>query len=319
MSIVDGLRLGIGRRMPMILQTEAAECGMACLAMISSYLGRPKDLAELRRHYGFSLKGATLSDLIRVADRVGLICRPLRLELNELSLLKTPCILHWDLNHFVVLKSVSHSKITIHDPDVGVRKMSIDEASKHFTGVAVEVVPSSEFKKSEPAPRIKLRNMLGHFSGLGKTLLQLLGFALAIEIFALASPLFMQFVVDHALVNADWDLLGTLVLGFFILLLIRTAISTMRGWMVMVLSASMKVQARSNLFSHLVHLPTSYFESRHLGDVMSRFDSQQTGHLLKQSSGVQRETAISLKLCAASKQSNYSMLRMGGELASATC
>lgn len=276
MSIVDGLRLGIGRRMPMILQTEAAECGMACLAMISSYLGRPKDLAELRRHYGFSLKGATLSDLIRVADRVGLICRPLRLELNELSLLKTPCILHWDLNHFVVLKSVSHSKITIHDPDVGVRKMSIDEASKHFTGVAVEVVPSSEFKKSEPAPRIKLRNMLGHFSGLGKTLLQLLGFALAIEIFALASPLFMQFVVDHALVNADWDLLGTLVLGFFILLLIRTAISTMRGWMVMVLSASMKVQARSNLFSHLVHLPTSYFESRHLGDVMSRFDSQQT-------------------------------------------
>jgi len=191
-------------------------------------------------------------------------------------LLKTPCILHWDLNHFVVLKSVGSSRITIYDPDVGIRKLSVEEVSKHFTGVAVEVQPSAEFKKSEPAPRIKLRNMLGQFTGIGGTLLQLFGFALAIEIFALTTPLFMQFVVDHALVNADWDLLGTLVLGFFLLLLIRTAISTMRSWVVMVLSASMKVQARSNLFSHLVHLPSNYFETRHLGDVMSRFGSQQT-------------------------------------------
>jgi len=277
MNALDGLRLGVRQRLPMILQTEAAECGVACLAMISSYLGKPIGLAELRRLYGFSLKGATLKDLIRVADQVGLISRPLRLEMHELRLLKAPCVLHWDLNHFVVLKKInSKGGMVIHDPNVGIRRLTQEEAAKHFTGVAVELSSTGEFEKSEPQPRVKLRNILGQFTGIGTALLQLLGFALAIEVFALASPLFMQFVVDHALVNADWDLLGTLVLGFFLLLLIRVSISTMRGWVVMVLSASMEVQARTNLFSHLVRLPANFFQTRHLGDIMSRFGSQDT-------------------------------------------
>jgi len=276
MNAFDGLRLGIRQKLPLILQTEAAECGMACLAMITAYLGNPVGLAELRRHYGFSLKGATLKDLIRVANQVGLSSRPLRLEMKELRLLKTPCVLHWDLNHFVVLKKITSTGVVIHDPNVGVRRLSIQEAAKHFTGVAVELTATASFEKSEPQPRVKLRSMLGQFTGIGKALLQLLGFALAIEVFSLTSPLFMQFVVDHALVNADWHLLGTLVLGFFLLLLIRVSISTMRSWVLMMLSASMKVQARSNLFAHLVNLPANFFQTRHLGDVMSRFGSQDT-------------------------------------------
>lgn len=276
MSVVDGLRLGFGRKLPMHLQTEAAECGMACLSMITSYYGRQYNLSDLRQRYGFSLKGATLSDLTRVAEQVGLVCRPLRLEMNELRLLKTPCVLHWDLNHFVVLKQVSKSGVVIHDPDVGVRQLSLDETARHFTGVAVEFSTTGGFEKAEALPRVRLRAMLGNFTGIGRALTQLLGLALAIEIFAIVSPLFMQWVVDHALVSADWDLLGTLVLGFFLLMLIRTSISTMRSWMVMVLGASLKVQAKANLFAHLVNLPATFFESRHLGDVMSRFSSQGT-------------------------------------------
>jgi ATP-binding cassette subfamily B protein RaxB len=110
--------------------------------------------------------------------------------------------------------------------------------------------------------------------GLPRALFQLLILALAIEVFAVTSPLFMQFVVDHALVSADQSLLVTLMIGFALLLLINTAVTTMRGWMLMTLSASMKVQARANLFSHLSNLPTPYFEARHLGDILSRFNSQ---------------------------------------------
>ena len=260
----------------MHLQTEAAECGMACLSMITSYYGRQYNLSDLRQRYGFSLKGATLTDLTRVAEQVGLVCRPLRLEMNELRLLKTPCVLHWDLNHFVVLNKVNKSGVVIHDPDVGVRKLSLEETARHFTGVAVEFSTTGGFEKAAALPRVKLMAMLGNFTGIGKALIQLLGLAFAIEIFAIVSPLFMRWVVDHALVSADWDLLGTLVLGFFLLMLIRTSISTMRSWMVMVLSASLKVQAKANLFAHLVNLPTTFFESRHLGDVMSRFSSQGT-------------------------------------------
>lgn len=273
---IAGVNFGLGRRLPLVLQTEAAECGVACLTMLAGYFGYHTDLADLRRRFGLSLKGATLKDVIRVADQIGLATRPVRLELHELHLVKLPCIIHWDLNHFVILKKVTRSRVIIHDPSLGVRKLSLAEFSKHFTGVAVEVTPTSTFSSITPPPRVKIRNMLGRLVGIKRSLFQLLLLAFAIEIFAIMSPLFMQWVVDQAIVSADFELLNILVLGFALLMLIRISVDTMRGWMLMVLGASIKVQARTNLFTHLVHLPSTFFEARHLGDIMSRFGSQDT-------------------------------------------
>ena len=276
MKAADGLNLGVGRRLPMLLQTEAAECGLACLAMLASYLGHSTDLATLRRRFGLSLRGARLGDLMRIAHNLGLAARPLRVELDELHLLRAPCILHWDLNHFVVLKSVGAGSVIIHDPAAGVRRMAFAELSKHFTGVALELTPTGGFEPAAAPPRIRLRALLGRLVGVKQALGQLLGLALAIEVFAMVSPLFLQWVIDHALVTADRELLLTLALGFALLLLVRTAVSAMRGWMLMGLSAQLTVQARANLFSHLIALPVAFYEARHLGDVMSRFDSQET-------------------------------------------
>jgi ATP-binding cassette, subfamily B, bacterial CvaB/MchF/RaxB len=276
MNALEGLNLGWGRRLPMLLQTEAAECGLACIAMLATHFGYHIDLPELRRRYGLSLKGATLKDIMRIADQIGLASRPLRLEIPELNMLRTPCILHWDLNHFVVAKSIGRNAIIIHDPAAGVCRLSLAEVSKHFTGVALELTPTGGFQPAKAAPRLRVRALLGTLVGVKRSLAHLLSLALAIEIFAMLSPLFMAWVVDNALVTADYDLLLTLVLGFSLLLVIRTAVSAMRGWMVIVLSASLQVQSRANLFSHLISLPASYFEARYLGDVMSRFDSQET-------------------------------------------
>lgn len=276
MNLLERLNLGWGPRLPMVLQTEAAECGLACLAMYAGYHGYHTDLAELRRRFGLSLKGATLQDLTRIAHQLGLAARPVRLELEELRRLETPCILHWNLNHFVVLKSASRTGIVIHDPDVGVCRLALSQVSRHFTGVALELTPTGGFEPAQAAPRVRLRALLGRLVGIKRSLVQLLSLAFAIEVFAVVSPLFMQWVVDHALVTADRDLLLTLVLGFSLLLLIQTSVSAMRGWMLMALSASLKVQGRANLFSHLVNLPAAYFETRYLGDVMSRFGSQET-------------------------------------------
>lgn len=276
MNVLEGLNLGWGLRLPMLLQTEAAECGLACLAMVASFLGHQTDLAELRRRFGLSLKGATLKDIIRIADQIGLASRPVRLELAELHLLKTPCILHWDLNHFVVLKNLGRHSIIVHDPAVGVRRLPLTQVSRHFTGIALELTPTGGFEPAKEESRIRVRALLGTLVGVKRSLAHLVSLALAIEVFAMISPLFMAWVVDHALVTADYDLLLTLVLGFSLLLLIQTAVSSMRGWMVIVLSASLQVQARANLFSHLINLPASYFETRHLGDIMSRFGSQET-------------------------------------------
>ncbi len=276
MTATAGLNLGWRSRLPVVLQSEAAECALACVSMVARYHGGPATLAEVRRRFGMSLSGATLSDVVRIAERLNLASRAVRLELEELPLLSTPCILHWDLNHFVVLQRADASGIVIHDPAVGVRRMPMAEVSRHFTGVALELNPTRGFESAAPPPRIKLRAMMGHVIGLKRSLGQVFVLALAIEIFAVSSPFFLQWVIDHALLTGDRDLLLTLALGFSLLLFLRVTVSAMRGWTLIGLGASLKVQGRANLFTHLVNLPPSYFETRNMGDVMSRFASQDT-------------------------------------------
>ncbi len=275
MSLLDRLNTGWRRKLPLILQTEASECGLASICMIANHFGNQADLATLRRRFGMSLKGATMRELIRIADQIGFATRPLRLELEELGQLRTPCILHWDMNHFVVLASADAKTVTIHDPAMGIRTMPTAAAGRHFTGIALELIPTAKFETASAAPRVRGSQLVGHISGLKRSLSYLLGMAGAIEVFAIISPLFLGLVIDHALVSADRDLLVTLAVGFVLLLFLRTAIETMRRWMMLGLNASLKVQSRANLLSHLQNLPVTYFESRHLGDIMSRFGSQE--------------------------------------------
>lgn len=274
--MMERLNLGWGKRLPSVLQTEAAECGLACLAMIAGYHGLFTDLSDLRRRFGMTQKGATLVDLMHVADALGFASRPLRLELAEVGQLALPCIVHWDLNHFVVLADVSANSMTIHDPAAGIQRVTRAEFSRHFTGVALELTPTAAFTPANTASRLPLRALLTKMVGVKRALTHLFILAIAIELFAIVAPLFMQWVVDHALLSADRDLLVTLALGFGLLLLLQTAVSAMRDWIGMVFGASLKLQGRSNLFSHLIKLPANYFESRYLGDIVSRFGSQET-------------------------------------------
>ena len=260
------------------LQTESSECGLACLAMVASHYGYHTDLADLRRQFSISLKGATLAQLMRHATAMQLSSRPLRLELDELGELALPCILHWNLNHFVVLKKVTKSlrgKITLVllDPAVGERKVSLEEASQHFTGVALELTPSASFKPKDERKQIAIRDLTGHIVGLRRALVQVMLLALALEIFAIASPLFNQFVVDEVIVSGDRELLTVLVFGFALLMVTQTAISLARSWFLMRWSMDIGYQWSGRVFAHLIRLPVSYFEKRHLGDVVSRFGS----------------------------------------------
>jgi ATP-binding cassette subfamily B protein RaxB len=267
---------GSGARLPLTLQTEAAECGLACLSMVASYYGDGYDLAQLRRRYGLSLRGASLKDLVAIAGHLGMAARPLRVEPDELVLLATPCILHWDLNHFVVLRRVTGAGIVIHDPAAGLRRVTQAEVGRHFTGVALELSPAPGFVAAEPAPRVRLRALVGRLVGIRRSLGLLACMALAIELLGVVSPFFMQWVVDEALVSADRDLLLTLALGFLFILMLRVAVTAMRGATLIAISSTLKVSGRASLFGHMVRLPARYFESRHLGDVLSRFGSQET-------------------------------------------
>jgi ATP-binding cassette subfamily B protein RaxB len=274
--MLDSLKFGFTRRrVPLVLQTEAAECGLASLAMVAWHFGLRIDLPTLRERFSLSAKGATLADLVRIAGLLELNARPLRAELEHLSMLQLPCVLHWDLNHFVVLTEVRGQVAVIHDPARGVRRMPLSEVSKHFTGVAMELVPAADFRPRTERQHISLQQLLGRVTGLRRSLAQIFALALALEGFMLLAPFFLQWVVDSVLVSADRDLLITLGIGFGLLVLIQVATGAVRSWAVLYLSATLNLQWLSNVFAHMMRLPVSWFEKRHTGDVMSRFNAIQ--------------------------------------------
>ncbi len=266
----------LGRRLTVMLQTEAAECGLACLAMVACFHGYRTDVGELRRRYSLSLKGATLAHLMTIADGLGFTARPLRLELEELPRLKCPVILHWDLNHFVVLKAVRAKKVVIHDPARGSRILGLEEVSKHFTGVALELFPSRGFHGKTAPQTPAVSALLGGWRGMLHVFVQILIFSLALEAFAILSPFFIQLVVDQVLVNGDNNLLTVLGIGFGLLAIINVAVKALRGWVVAYFGSHMNFHSAGTLMRHLTRLPLDYFSKRHIGDVVSRFHSLST-------------------------------------------
>ncbi len=271
MELLAQLNLGRHARLPVFLQTEAAECGLASLGMVACFHGHRIDLAGMRRRFTVSLKGATLAFIMQAAGRLDLAPRPLRLELDELPQLRAPCILHWDMNHFVVLKSADGRSAIVHDPAFGVRRLSMGELSKHFTGIALELAPTTRFRPAEERRSLRLGDLMGPVDGLKRSLSQVFALALTLQAIAIVTPFYMQWAIDGAVVSADRDLLTVLGLGFLMLAVIQVALSALRSWVVLYLGTTLNLQWLANVFSHLLRLPVGWFEKRHLGDVVSRF------------------------------------------------
>ncbi|WP_281559194.1 peptidase domain-containing ABC transporter [Thalassomonas sp. RHCl1] len=263
------------KTLPLLLQSEATECGLASLAMVAAYHGHKSDLLTMRQKFSLSLEGATLLDIMHFAEKLELTSRPLRIELDDMQHLQTPCILHWDLNHFVVLKSANAKGIVIHDPASGVRKLKYEEVSGHFTGIALELSPTQAFEQKEPPPSLKFSDFWSKITGLTKSLTLIFTLSLLIQVFALASPYYIQLVVDDVILTGDTSLLTVLAIGFFLLLLFETVTNAIRRLSLMHFANLMSIQLGANLFHHLIRLPLQYFEKRHMGDVVSRFGSLQ--------------------------------------------
>lgn len=262
--------------MDVIIQSEDAECGLACLAMVSAHFGAEIPIRELRQRHPLSLKGATLYQLIEIGSQMGFSCRPVRAEMSQLSELELPCILHWDLNHFVVLRSVTAKSAVILDPASGERRMSMAEVSDHYTGIALELKPEATFRVNRRKERVSFGQLVGHVRGLWPSLVSLLLLSLGLQLFVLLAPFYMQWVVDQAIISADHDLLSILAIGFSLALLLQISIGLVRGWAVVHLSSRLGSQWTNNVFSHLLRLPLDFFEKRNLGDVLSRMGSIQS-------------------------------------------
>ncbi|WP_374765308.1 peptidase domain-containing ABC transporter [Yunchengibacter salinarum] len=261
------------RRLPLYRQAEAAECGHACLAMIASYHGHEIDIPALRRRMPPSGAGASLRTVMDMAARLSLRSRPLKVPLDMLERLTLPAILHWDLNHFVVLKAMTRKGAVLHDPARGERTVAMADLSDHYTGVALELTPEAGFEKRTEREKLRLSQLWGRITGLKRSLGQALVLSLIMQAAVLAGPFYLQTAVDHVVVNNDGDLLLALALGFGALAVFNSIAEFVRGHVLLYFGNMLSFQMVANLYGHMMRLPLPFFERRHIGDIVSRFGS----------------------------------------------
>ena len=260
-------------RVKLMRQTEIAECGLASLAMVANYHGLKVDLGTMRRRFAPSLRGAPLKALIAIADRIGLAPRAVKLPLEELGNLHLPAVIHWDMNHYVVLEKVDRGRALIHNPASNSRWMKLEEVSKHFTGVALELRPTSNFDRNDERERLKLSQLWRSMSGLKSALVQILLLSIVLQVFVLALPYYMQLSIDRVLPAQDSDLLAVLALGFGLFMLINAGANLLRSFVLLHAGTTLGYGLATNIARRLFRLPISWFEKRHVGDILSRFQS----------------------------------------------
>ena len=260
-------------RIPVVLQADRAECGLACLAMVAAFHGHRETLREYRSRFHVSQRGGTLRNLRDYAEQLGFQCRAVRVELDELPQLRRPAILHWDLNHFVVLKAAGRSNVRIVDPAVGERRLSMVEASERFTGVAMELTPMLELTERKEVATVEFRAFLPAFRGLGASLSATFVMTLALQAFALAMPLNTQFTVDQGVRQGDMNIVAALAVGFGLVGLVSAATQWLRTLLAQYVGNTLAARMMAGLTHHLLRLPDAWFVARHPGDVISRFTS----------------------------------------------
>ena len=260
----------------MVHAAEGAECGLACLVMVGRFHGHQIDLNGLRQRFSISMAGATLRGLMQLADRLSLSCRPVRVELDVLGTLQAPAILHWDEQHFVVLKKVVGKKVTIHDPAIGVRIMTLDTVSEHFTGVALELSPVTDFAALDARAPITINSLWSHARGVWSSLGQVLALSIIFQLAAFALPFQLQIAVDQGVARSDLSFLSVIAVGFAGLVAIQCTVQLIRDWALLSLGQLLTFQMLGNVVHHLMRLPADYFEKRHVGDIISRVGSART-------------------------------------------
>lgn len=265
------LRILQTRRVTHIRQTEVAECGLACLAMIAGFHGLKYDLVSLRRKFPQSLHGTTLRKLMDIASAMDLSPRAVKLECSEVKSLNFPSILHWNLNHFVVIEKINKSKALIHDPSAGSSWMPLERLSDHFTGVAMELSLTPAFARGNFLRKLKFSDLWTESTGIFGRIAQIASLSIFIEVFLLASPYYTQIAIDSVLPSTDVDALSVLGISFCLFVLLSTAAFALRGFITSSLGAEIGFGLSVNIGRRLSRLPISWFEKRKIGDVLSRF------------------------------------------------
>ena len=265
------------RRLPFVAASEMNECGLACLASVGEYFRGELSLTEIRRIAVHSGRGETLLEIRNLAERIGLTARAVRVEPAGLTILSKPAILHWEMNHFVVLERSTRKGIVIMDPAGGRMEVPWAEVDKSFTGVALELATSVRWRV-RPG-RLKKVSVLDYVGPLSRwrtdvTLIVLL--SLLMEVLVLVAPLQMQMSIDTAVTAGDGRLAWVLGVGFGTVVLLQASVSLLRAWATAVFGARFGFELHDRFVRALHEKSAGFFLKHHTADILNRGRSVDT-------------------------------------------
>ena len=265
---------GFGRvkKTPTVLQMEALECGAASLAMILGYYQKYISLEVLRVDCGVSRDGTKATNILKAARKYGLEAKGFKMEVDALRLLKEPCIIFWNFNHFVVLEGFKGKNAVLNDPASGRRRVSMDEFDESFTGVVLTFGKGPDFNKGGVKPRVwhRLKKRLG---GLGSifTFLGFLSFLYFIPGFVY--PTFSRFFIDEILVKNSMNLLKPLIAVMALTCVVSTVLQTIQNAVLMRFQVRLSLSSASRFIAHILKMPMQFFVQRLPGELCNRIAS----------------------------------------------
>ena len=262
------------RSLKTVIQSEAAECGLACLTMVVNHYGHNVDLPYMRAMHPISWKGVSLAELYQLATSFSLDARGLAVpKIEDLSNLKLPAILHWSGNHFVVLEAIKGGTYKILDPAVGPREFDKDDMARFFSGVALEFMPRVNVEKIIAKSGINVWSIIRSFDGVSPAITKIMVVSFTVSLLSLATPILLQVALDFVLPQADVDLLGMLAISLTILLCFEAGGKWLRDMIILRTSIGLQLQVTRSIVSHAFRLPLPFFESRHPGEMVTRLES----------------------------------------------
>ena len=262
------------KRVPVLQQMEAVECGAACLAMILSYYGRKTSVSEMRDFCGVGRDGLTALNIVKAARAFQLRVRAVSLKENDFRAVTLPAIVHWEFNHFLIVERWTPQFVDLVDPGMGRRRVSAAEFDQSFTGVVIMLEPGVNFNRSSESQQVSLRSYIANFVRIAPfSLLQILGASLLLQLFGLAIPALTAIVVDQVIPLGLQETMPLLGLGLLILVFTQTVTGLLRASVLLYLQTRVDTQMILSFFEQLLQLPLRFFQQRSSGDILSRLSS----------------------------------------------
>jgi ATP-binding cassette subfamily B protein len=259
---------------PFVQQQSSSDCGAACLAMIASYWGKQFPLHVLREKAHIGRSGASLKNLATAAEGIGFHARPVRASLGRVAELSNPWIAHWQGDHYVVVHQIKAKRVILVDPALGRRSLARQEFLEHWTGFGLLLEPTERLQQIELKQSTLARYLhtLSPYRGL---IIQILLFSILIQLFGLITPLFTQVILDQIVVQKSLPTLHVFVTGLLLFSVGSIFMSSVRQYLLSYFSNRLDLTLISGFIRHTLTLPLKFFESRRVGDILTRVQENQ--------------------------------------------